>query len=105
GPEVCERGDERAGADARHDSEYRTCSACGPTRKDAGGERAIVAATRNRQKIYRRHRIDRAPLAFEGRPLARQILRRDLYERREVTIEPESAVGNTRHARLFCQGL
>jgi hypothetical protein len=37
------------------------------------------------------------------RALVREILDRDLHERGEVPIEPESAIGNARHGSLLGQ--
>ena len=49
-----ERRGESAGADARHQVEFRTIAACGPAGKHAGAEGAICAAAGNSQEAHDR---------------------------------------------------
>jgi hypothetical protein len=60
-------------------------------------------AVRGEERARARSRAGRGTKS--RRALLREILGRDLHERGEVPIEPESAIGNAGHGRLLGQRL
>ena len=70
-PEKCERGDQGAGADSRHDLKLGAIAGFGPPDQEAGPERAVVAAAGNGEKacggeLGIRRQSQHLPLALEG---------------------------------------